>query len=292
MEEKLIQLQRNGLCDQRICAAISNLIEDLIWELPLAASKSLTRRRVKRNILPKRENNAKKPAAKRTSTKELARKASAATARPTQDTFAQLEQKYRDIKQEKDNQDTLLTQLQRQYGDLKQEKDAADQLIELLQRRLEDSDRVLQELQKEITESKRKDLEIYFLRGDLLETEKKLQESRSREAEWQKAMGDNIHGIEIPTTLPVQPSYETIASPELEFLSQTEINSSRNDPERSTLVSWHLETISDDLAIWNGPTTGHALELVADPSPYIAASSSPTPCIPTSTNPTSEEKDG
>ncbi|KAI1057136.1 hypothetical protein LB507_001638 [Fusarium sp. FIESC RH6] len=288
MEEKLVQLQRTGLCDQRVCTAISNLIEDLIWELPLAASKekivdieredkytlakfrvvkqatetpeagkaslrggegqtdaqSLTRRRVKRNSLPKRENNAKKPAAKRTSTKELARKASAATARPTQDTFAQLEQKYRDIKQEKDNQDTLLTQLQRQYGDLKQEKDAADQLIELLQRRLEDSDRVLQELQKEITESKRKDLEIYFLRGDLLETEKKLQESKSREAEWQKAMGDNIDGIEIPTTLPVQPSYETIASPELEFLSQTEINPSRNDPERSTLHHQVLPPVS------------------------------------------------
>lgn len=134
----------------------------------------------------------------------------------------------------------------------------------------------MQELQKEITESKRKDLEIYFLRGDLLETEKKLQESKSREAEWQKAMGDNIDGIEIPTTLPVQPSYETISSPELEFLSQTEINPSRNDPERSTLVSWHLETISDDLAIWNGPTTGHALELVADSRPRITASTSPT----------------
>ncbi|RBR18575.1 uncharacterized protein FIESC28_06030 [Fusarium coffeatum] len=339
MEEKLVQLQRNGLCDQRICAAISNLIEDLIWELPLAASKEnivdieredkytlarfrvlkqttetpgagkanlrggegqtatqgLPRRRVKRNILPKRENDTKKPAGKSTSTKKLAKKASAAIARPTHDTLTQLEQKYHDIKQEKDNQDALITQLQRQYGDtkqekdakdalftrleqkyvdVKQEKDAANRLIKFLQRRLEDNDRVLEELQKETTESKRKDLEIYLLRDDLLKAQKELQEYR--EAERQKAMGDNIDGIEIPTTLPVQPSCERTASPELEFLSQTVINESRNNAERSTLVSWHLETISDDLAIWNGPTTGHALELVADLSPRITASTSPT----------------
>ena len=253
-------------------------------------AQGLTRRRVKRNSLPKRENNAKKPAAKRPPTKKLARKASAAVARPTQGTLAQLEQKCRDIKQEKDNQDALFTRLEQKYADVKQEKDAANRLIKLLQRRLEDSDRVLQELQKEITESKRKDLEIYLLRDDLLEAQKELQEYR--ETEWQKTMGDSIDGIEVPTTLPVQPSRARTASPELEFLSQREINPSRNNPERSILVSWHLETISDDLAIWNGPTTGHALELVADPSPYIAVSSSPTSCIPTSTSPTSEEKDG
>ena len=364
MEEKLVQLQRTGLCDQRVCAAISNLIEDLIWELPLAASKvlpfierpianfqekivdieredkytlarfrvfkqatetpeagkaslrggegqtdaqSLTRRRVKRNSLPKLENNTKKPSAKTTSARRLAKKTPAKIARSTQDTLTQLEQKYRDIKQEKDNQDALLTQLQRQYEDIKQEKDAKDalftrleqkyvdikqekdaanQLIKLLQRRLEDGDIVLQELQKENTESKRKDLEIYLLRDELLETKKELQEYR--EVEWQKAMGDDIDGIEIPTTLPVQPSCERTASPELQFLSQREINQSRNNPERSTLVSWHLETISGDLAIWNSPPTGHAVELVADPSPYITASPSPISCIPTSTSPTSE----
>ncbi|KAH7191968.1 uncharacterized protein B0J16DRAFT_315666 [Fusarium flagelliforme] len=275
MEEKLVQLQRAGLCDQRVCVAISNLIEDLIWELPLAASKivdieredkytlakfrvfeqgaetpeagktslrggegqtdaqSLTRRRVKRNSLPKRENNAKKASAKRTSAKELAEKASAKIARLTQDPFTRLEQKYRDIKQEKDVQDAHLTRLEQEYVDVKQEKDAANQLIKLLQRRLEDSDKVLQKLQKEITESKRKDLEIYLLRDELHEAEKELKEYQ--DAEYQEVMEDKFDGIEIPIILPVQPSCERTASPELEFLSQTEINPSRNNPERSTL---------------------------------------------------------
>ncbi|RFN55057.1 hypothetical protein FIE12Z_569 [Fusarium flagelliforme] len=279
MEEKLVQLQRAGLCDQRVCVAISNLIEDLIWELPLAASKekivdieredkytlakfrvfeqgaetpeagktslrggegqtdaqSLTRRRVKRNSLPKRENNAKKASAKRTSAKELAEKASAKIARLTQDPFTRLEQKYRDIKQEKDVQDAHLTRLEQEYVDVKQEKDAANQLIKLLQRRLEDSDKVLQKLQKEITESKRKDLEIYLLRDELHEAEKELKEYQ--DAEYQEVMEDKFDGIEIPIILPVQPSCERTASPELEFLSQTEINPSRNNPERSTLAT-------------------------------------------------------
>ncbi|CAG7565700.1 unnamed protein product [Fusarium equiseti] len=312
MEEKLVQLQRAGLCDQRVCAAISNLIEDLIWELPLAANKekivdieredkytlakfrvfepvtetpeagktnlrggegqtdaqSLARRRVKRNSLPKRENNAKKDAmttsAKRTSAK---------SARLDQDftrlEFTRLEREYLDIKQQKDAQAALFTQLEQKYVDVKQEKDAANQLIKLLQGRLEASDKNLQELQKEITESKRKDLEIYLLRDELLEATKELE--KYQETENQEVMGDKFDGIEIPTILPVQPSRERTASPELEFLSQTEINASRNNPERSNLVSWHLETISDDLAIWNGPTTGHAIELVADLSPYITA---------------------
>jgi hypothetical protein len=174
--------------------------------------------------------------------------------------------------------------------DVEKEKDVANQLIKSLQERLEDSDKDLQELQEAITESKRKDLEIYLLRDELLETTKELQ--KYEETENQEVMGDKFGGIEIPTILPVQPSRERTASPELEFLSQTEINGRRNNPERSTLVSWHLETISDDLAIWNGPTTGHAIELVADLSPYITASSSPLTCIPTSTSPTSEKKGG
>ena len=41
MDERLMQLQHAGLCDQRVCAAISNLIEELIWELPLAAGEVL-----------------------------------------------------------------------------------------------------------------------------------------------------------------------------------------------------------------------------------------------------------
>ena len=218
--------------------------------------------------------------------------------------FDQIHQKYQNVKEERDDwqerfqnlnqeRDDLYsdyTWLQRIYRQVKQKKDSAKELIEFLQQRLEDSDRDLEELQKEITESKRKDLEICLLRDELLEAQKELQEYR--EAERQKALEDTIDENEIPTDLPLHPSREGNASPGIKFLSQREMEQSRNNLRRSTAVSWHLETTSDELVIWNGPIRDRDLELIADPSPYITVFSSHFPCIPTFTSPNSQKKGG